>query len=151
MKAVAYQTCLPIEHPDSLQDIELDDPIATGRDLLVEVRAVSVNPVDSKVRHREAPTSGQWRILGWDGVGTVRAVGAEVTPGVTTDELDRMAHELTIEAGGYPSPLNYRGFPKSLCTSVNEVVCAGVIPCRPDQYLISSGSGCRLRKPLILP
>jgi zinc-binding alcohol dehydrogenase family protein len=79
MKAVAYQTCLPIEHPDSLQDIELDDPIATGRDLLVEVRAVSVNPVDSKVRHREAPTSGQWRILGWDGVGTVRAVGAEVT------------------------------------------------------------------------
>lgn len=63
------------------------------------------------------------------------AVGAEVAPGVTTDELDRIAHELTIEAGGYPSPLNYRGFPKSLCTSVNEVVCHGI----PDSRKLVEG------------
>jgi zinc-binding alcohol dehydrogenase family protein len=79
MKAVAYQTSLPIEHPDSLHDIELDDPVATGHDLLVEIRAVSVNPVDTKIRVRETPPAGQWRILGWDGAGIVRAVGPEVT------------------------------------------------------------------------
>ena len=79
MKAIAYQISLPIEHPNSLQDIEIDDPLATGRDLLVEVRAVSVNPVDTKVRMRDTPPSGHWRILGWDAVGIVRAVGPEVT------------------------------------------------------------------------
>lgn len=79
MKAIAYQLSLPIEHPDSLKDIEIDDPHATGHDLLVEVRAVSVNPVDTKVRMRDTPPAGHWRILGWDAVGIVRAVGPDVT------------------------------------------------------------------------
>ena len=54
-------------------------------------------------------------------------VGAAVRPGVTTDELDALAHEECIARGGYPSPLNYHGFPKSLCTSVNEVICLYII------------------------
>lgn len=55
-------------------------------------------------------------------------VGAMVKPGVTTDALDARAHELIVKQGAYPSPLNYHGFPKSICTSINEVVCHG-IPC----------------------
>jgi methionyl aminopeptidase len=56
---------------------------------------------------------------------------AAVAPGVTTDELDAIAHEECIKRGGYPSPLNYRGYPKSLCTSVNEVICHGIPDDRP--------------------
>ena len=51
--------------------------------------------------------------------------------GFTTDEIDRLVHDLAIEAGGYPSPLNYRGYPKSVCTSVNEVICHGIPDSRP--------------------
>jgi methionyl aminopeptidase len=55
----------------------------------------------------------------------------EVRPGVTTDDLDAIVHEACIDEGGYPSPLNYHGFPKSTCTSVNEVVCHGIPDDRP--------------------
>ncbi|HEX2577699.1 MAG TPA: type I methionyl aminopeptidase [Aquihabitans sp.] len=58
-------------------------------------------------------------------------VGAAVAPGVTTDELDELCHRLTVEAGAYPSPLNYNGYKKSLCTSVNEVICHGIPDSRP--------------------
>jgi methionyl aminopeptidase len=58
-------------------------------------------------------------------------VKAAVTPGITTDELDAIAHEAYLERGGYPSPLNYHGFPKSICTSVNEVICHGIPDSRP--------------------
>jgi len=58
-------------------------------------------------------------------------VGDAIRPGVTTDELDELCHRLAIEAGAYPSPLNYGGFPKSLCTSVNEVICHGIPDDRP--------------------
>jgi methionyl aminopeptidase len=60
-------------------------------------------------------------------------VGAAAKVGVTTDALDAMAHEEHIRLGGYPSPLNYRGFPKSLCTSINEVICHGIPDDRPLQ------------------
>jgi methionyl aminopeptidase len=61
----------------------------------------------------------------------LREVGAVVRPGVTTDELDRVCHDACIARGGYPSPLHYKGFPKSLCTSVNEIICHGIPDDRP--------------------
>lgn len=79
MKAVGYQSPGPIAAEAALVDIELPEPVATGRDLLVEVRAVSVNPVDYKVRRSTAPEPGAWKVLGWDAAGVVRAVGPEVT------------------------------------------------------------------------
>ena len=79
MKAVAYKNTLPIDNPSALQDVELPDPIATGRDLLVEVKGISVNPVDTKIRAGRQPAAGQWGVLGWDAAGIVRAVGPDVT------------------------------------------------------------------------
>ena len=75
MKAVGYQQSLPIENPSSLLDIELPEPIATGRDLLVEIKAVSVNPVDAKVRMRAQPEPGEYKVLGYDAAGVVKAAG----------------------------------------------------------------------------
>lgn len=79
MKAIAYQTAGAIDRPESLQDIELPRPEPTGRDLLVQVRAVSVNPVDTKVRRSASAEPGQWKVLGWDAVGTVVAAGPEAS------------------------------------------------------------------------
>jgi NADPH:quinone reductase-like Zn-dependent oxidoreductase len=59
MKAIAYQNNLPIDHVDALVDVTLPDPVATGHDLLVEVKAVSVNPVDVKVRTGSKPADGE--------------------------------------------------------------------------------------------
>jgi zinc-binding alcohol dehydrogenase family protein len=79
MRAVGYKTAGPIDHPGSLSDIELPDPAPTGRDLLVAIRAVSVNPVDTKVRQRGGAEDGGWRVLGWDAAGVVTATGPEAT------------------------------------------------------------------------
>lgn len=79
MKAIGYQNKLPIAEPESLVDITLPDPVAAGHDLLVEVRAVSVNPVDTKVRKSAKPEQGEWKVLGWDATGVVKAVGPDVT------------------------------------------------------------------------
>jgi methionyl aminopeptidase len=65
----------------------------------------------------------------------LQEVGRHVAPGVTTDELDRIGHEHIVAAGAYPSTLGYRAFPKSLCTSVNEVVCHGI----PDSTELADG------------
>ncbi len=77
MKAVAYKTPGPIDRGDALQDITLEIPKAEGRDLLVRITAVSVNPVDTKLRLGVAP-EGDWRVLGFDGAGVVEAAGSEV-------------------------------------------------------------------------
>ena len=61
----------------------------------------------------------------------LRVAGEAVRPGITTDAIDGVAHEEVVRLGGYPSPLNYRGFPKSICTSVNEVICHGIPDSRP--------------------
>lgn len=78
MKAVAYRTPGSIEREDALQDITLDKPAATGRDLLVAVKAVSVNPVDTKLRRAAATEGSKWKVLGYDASGVVEAVGEEV-------------------------------------------------------------------------
>jgi zinc-binding alcohol dehydrogenase family protein len=77
MKAVGYRRSLPITEADSLIDIELPDPKPLGRDLLVQVKAVSVNPVDTKVRMRQAPQAGETRVLGWDAAGVVVELGPD--------------------------------------------------------------------------
>jgi zinc-binding alcohol dehydrogenase family protein len=79
MKAIAYYASLPINDPLSLQDIELPEPVAGPRDLLVEVKAISVNPVDTKVRQNVQPEGGAAKVLGWDVAGVVKAVGSEVS------------------------------------------------------------------------
>jgi NADPH2:quinone reductase len=79
MRAVAYQTPQPVEAETSLVDIELPKPVPTGRDILVEVKAVSVNPVDTKIRRSAQPASGEWKVLGWDAAGVVDAVGPDAT------------------------------------------------------------------------
>lgn len=65
----------------------------------------------------------------------LQAVGEAVAPGVTTDELDRIGHEFVLDHGAYPSTLGYRDFPKSLCTSLNEVICHGI----PDSTVLVEG------------
>ena len=79
MKAVGYRIAGSIERDDALVDIDRPMPVARSHDLLVAVKAVSVNPVDTKVRRNAAPEAGQARVLGWDAVGIVEAVGDRVT------------------------------------------------------------------------
>ncbi len=79
MKAVGYRKSLPIEHEHALIDLDIPAPEPQGRDLLVEVEAVSVNPVDTKVRKRSEPSEGAYKILGWDAAGIVREVGKEAS------------------------------------------------------------------------
>ena len=79
MKAVGYRQSLPIDDPASLEDLSLPDPAPGGRDLLVRVKAISVNPVDTKVRKGARPGADGAKVLGWDAVGTVEAVGAAVS------------------------------------------------------------------------
>ena len=77
MKAVGYREPLPITETASLIDVELSDPKPAGRDLLVLVKAVSVNPVDTKVRGSSAPPPGEVKVLGWDAAGVVQEVGPD--------------------------------------------------------------------------
>jgi len=94
-----------------------------------------------KVQRREEPavkapeTISRLREAGRAAAEVLAEVGAAVAPGVTTDELDALTHEACIARGGYPSPLNYRGYPKSVCTSVNEVICHGI----PDDRALRDG------------
>ena len=79
MKAVGLYKYLPIDHPESLLDLDLPRPKAAGRDLLVEIKAISVNPVDTKRRAPKDLVETQPKILGWDAAGIVREAGAEAT------------------------------------------------------------------------
>lgn len=87
MKTVGYRESLPISEPASLLDVELPDPRPTSRDLLVQVKAVSVNPVDTKVRKRQAPPPGETAVLGWDASGVVLETGPDVTLFKAGDEV----------------------------------------------------------------
>jgi zinc-binding alcohol dehydrogenase family protein len=103
MKAVAYYQSLPIDHRDALQDVQLAAPTPGPRDLLVEVKAISVNPVDTKIRRNVAPEDGAAKVLGWDASGIVQAVGSEVSlfqPG------DRVYYAGAINRAGANSELH---------------------------------------------
>ena len=71
------------------------------------------------------------RVAGRIAADALALVGAAAKPGVTTEELDVLAHDYLVANGAYPAPLNYRGFPKAICTSVNEVICHGIPDARP--------------------
>jgi zinc-binding alcohol dehydrogenase family protein len=79
MRAVGYTHSLPVDDPRVLADLDIEKPAPQGRDLLVEIKAVSVNPVDTKVRKRVDPKGGAPKILGYDAAGIVAAVGADAT------------------------------------------------------------------------
>jgi len=78
-----------------------------------------------------AETIEKMRVAGGIAAAAMHAGGAAIAPGVTTDELDRVVHEFLLDHHAYPSTLGYRGFPKSCCTSVNEVICHGIPDARP--------------------
>lgn len=80
-------------------------------------------------------TIEKMRVAGKIAAQALQEAGKAVAPGVTTDELDRIAHEYMCDHGAYPSTLGYRGFPKSCCTSLNEVICHGI----PDSTVIQDG------------
>jgi methionyl aminopeptidase len=95
---------------------------------------------------KERPTTGEpdvktpetvdrMRVAGTIAAQALAEVGRHIRPGVTTDELDRIGHEFLIARDAYPSTLGYRGFPKSLCTSLNEVICHGI----PDDTVLRDG------------
>ncbi|MFP5252750.1 MAG: type I methionyl aminopeptidase [Actinomycetes bacterium] len=84
---------------------------------------------------KDAETIERMRVAGRLAAQALQLVGKHVSPGITTDELDRIGHEFLCDHGAYPSTLGYRGFPKSLCTSVNEVICHGI----PDDRVIEDG------------
>jgi methionyl aminopeptidase len=80
-------------------------------------------------------TIERMRVAGRIAAQALEEVGRHVRPGVTTDELDRIGHDFLIDHGAYPSTLGYKGYPKSLCTSINEVICHGI----PDDTVLRDG------------
>ncbi len=84
---------------------------------------------------KDAETIERMRVAGRLAAQALVEVSRHIAPGVTTDELDRIGHEFLCDHGAYPSTLGYRGYPKSLCTSVNEVVCHGI----PDTTTLADG------------
>jgi methionyl aminopeptidase len=83
----------------------------------------------------EPDTLERMRVAGKLAAQALAAVGDAIAPGVTTDELDAVGHDFLVSHGAYPSTLGYRGYPKSLCTSVNEVICHGI----PDDRRLNDG------------
>lgn len=89
---------------------------------------------------KDADTIERMRAAGRLAAQALAEVGRHVTPGITTDELDRIGHEFLIDHGAYPSTLGYRGYPKSLCSSLNEVICHGI----PDSTVLLDGDICNI-------
>ncbi len=85
-------------------------------------------------------TIEKMKIAGRVAADAILVAAAQIAPGVTTDELDRVAHEFLCDNGAYPASLEYQGFPKSICTSVNEVICHGI----PDQRELVEGDIIKL-------
>ena len=132
--------------PATRQPRQTSDPVAAG-----DVSAMRSVPDEigcpdyaaTGVPSLQAPANlikddaalARMRIAGSAARRVLREVAAEIAPGVTTDHLDAVCHEACIAEGGYPSPLNYNGYPKSLCTSVNEIICHGI----PDSRALREG------------
>jgi methionyl aminopeptidase len=92
-------------------------------------------PRYNESRIKELDVIERMRVAGAAAKDILRRAGEMVRPGITTDEIDIFVHDACIAMGGYPSPLNYHGYPKSVCTSVNEVICHGI----PDSRVLEDG------------
>lgn len=132
MKAVGYLQSLPVDHPQALVDLDLPAPAPGALDLLVRVAAVSVNPVDTKIRRNRAPQAGQPEVLGWDAVGIVEGLGADVTGFAVGDrvyyagaidrpgsnaELHRVDHRIVARAPATLSDAEAAGLPLTAITA----------------------------------
>jgi methionyl aminopeptidase len=84
---------------------------------------------------KDADTIDRMRVAGRIAAQALAEVGKQVAPGITTDELDRIGHDFLVDHGAYPSTLGYRRYPKSLCSSINEVICHGI----PDDTVVNDG------------
>ncbi len=84
---------------------------------------------------KSAETIGKIRVASKIAAQAIVEVGKHIEPGVTTDQLDKVGHEFLLDHHAYPSTLGYRGFPKSLCSSLNEVICHGI----PDSTVVQDG------------
>ena len=89
---------------------------------------------------KDDETVTKMRIAGRIAASALQEVGKHAQPGITTDELDRIGHEYLLDHNAYPSTLGYRGFPKSLCASINEVICHGI----PDSTILQDGDICNI-------
>ena len=146
MKAIGLYQYLPIENEQSLVDVEMDRPQPTGKDLLVNVRAISVNPVDTKVRAPKSDTETTPRILGWDAAGEVTAIGPGVEGYAVGDQVfyagditrsgSNSEYQLVDEriAGRMPTRLDYAA--------------AAALPCEPRSSPRSSPRSCPPPAPL---
>lgn len=119
--------------------------LAPGAQTPVRTVPASIQRPEYVGKPRPAPNTDPWvqtpetiekmRVAGRIAAGALQAGGAAVAPGVTTDELDAIVHEYLLDHHAYPSTLGYKGFPKSCCTSLNEVICHGI----PDSTVIEDG------------
>lgn len=160
MRAIGYREPQHITADTSLIPLDLPEPVAAGRDLLVEVRAISVNPADAKVRRNARPPEGEARILGWDAAGVVKAVGPEVTafrPGDTVfyaGALNRpganMEFHLVDEriVGPKPKSLSFAeaaALPLTMITAwemlFDRLKVSDPVPGAPPALLIVGGAG----------
>jgi len=98
-------------------------------------KGASRPPLPWVIEVKTADEIAKMRVAGAIAREVLDIAGRSVRPGITTDEIDTIVHNAALERGGYPSPLNYRGFPKSCCTSVNEVICHGI----PDDRKLEEG------------
>lgn len=110
-----YKTC-HMAMDDKIHHYELMGHIVPSHDILKNAEQIEGIRESSKIN-----------------VAVLDAVGEMIGPGVTTQEIDDLVHSMTVRMGGIPAPLNYEGFPKSVCTSINEVVCHGIPT--PDRVL----------------
>ena len=131
-------------------DTAIRDPLVPGR--LSPRRSVPASIARPEYVDRPAPapfegsdvqsteTIEAMRIAGRIAADALVEIGRNVRPGVSTDELDRIGHDFLIDHGAYPSTLGYRGYPKSLCSSLNEVICHGI----PDSTELVDGDICNI-------
>ena len=131
-------------------DTAIRDPLVPGR--LSPRRSVPASIARPEYVDRPAPapfegsdvqsaeTIEAMRIAGRIAADALVEIGRNVRPGISTDELDRIGHEFLIDHGAYPSTLGYRGYPKSLCSSLNEVICHGI----PDSTVLVDGDICNI-------